>query len=370
MKKILIIYEPKTHIGLISRLLDNMKREGIDIDAFNIRYQFYHSGKHLPFLIRLFSYIPKNRLSIFLLRNLCYNIILRIIQKEYDILDIHYFSRPYVRFLKNYKKPYKLSIWGSDFYRESLSWQENKRDVYRKASVIQVETITVKRDLIAYENSLADKIYVCNFGIDILDNIESSLNQDDEKPFIPNKAGKIVVTCGYNGGSAQQHIKIFSQINKLSEGQKEKILLCVPATYGLESSYETELVNMLESLSVEYVIIKNRLSENEIAKLRIETDIVINMQISDSLSSSLLEHLFAGNVLLLGNWLPTDTYDVYGIYYRLVDENNLTLVLGDVVDNLLAEKSKCKGNYEKIKDFATWDSVRQKQLDIYRQFIV
>ena len=370
MKKILIIYEPQTHIELISRLLDNMKSEGLHIDAFNLRYQFFHSKRKMPLLVRLLSSIPKNRTTIFILRNLCYKLILKAVQKDYDVLDIHFFSRPYVRFLKAYKKPYKLTIWGSDFYRENFLWNEKKRVVYKAASVIQVETITVKKDLIKYESSLSNKIMVCNFGVDILDEIEKNKNSKYINKLIPNKKNQIVVTCGYNGGIAQQHIKILDQLNKLDAEIKGKLFLCIPATYGLSSSYAEEIENVLKSMAIDYCIIKNRLSEHEIAKLRLETDVVINMQTSDSLSSSLLEHLFAGNVLLLGEWLPTDTYNNYDIYYHTVNEDNLTKKMSYVVQNLSAEKERSQGNYEKIKSFATWSSVNARQFEIYKNLTV
>ena len=313
--------------------------------------------------------IPKNRITIFILRNLLYTAVLKAVQKEYDAIDIHYFSDTYFKFLSHYKKPYKITTWGSDFYRESKDWLERKRGVYLNAKNIQVETTTVLRDMTKYEPKLQDIIRVCNFGVDILEEIDQLQSEGNKERLIKCPEGSFVVTCGYNGTTAQQHLLIFEQIKKLPDTLKKRVYLCVPATYGLTDSYEEMLKEKLKEIGVEYVIIKNRLSETDLAKLRIETDVVINMQTSDSLSSSLLQHLYAGNVLLLGEWLPTDTYNEHGIIYQQVKEKTLTDKLETALKDIVKAKKQCEGNHDKIGAFATWKSVESRQYDIYQELL-
>lgn len=369
MAKILIIYEPVSQKWLIGKLIETMQARGLDIDAFNLRYQFLHSGRKVSHLTKLVASIPKNRTTVFLLRKLLYNAILKSVQKDFDAIDVHYFSDTYVRFLKKMGKPYKITTWGSDFYRESQKCLEKKRSVYLNAKNIQVETSTVMKDMVAYEPGLKEKIRICNFGVDILNEIDQLLSRGYSEKLIKCPKDTTIVTCGYNGTIAQQHLMILEQIKNLDDDIKRRIYLCIPATYGLTDSYEADLEVKLKEIGVKYVIIKNRLSEIDLAKLRLETDVVINMQTSDSLSSSLLQHLYAGNVLLLGDWLPQDTYKEYGIHYRTVTENNLTETLAKVLRNLFLEKMEYKDNHDKIGTFATWDSVSTRQLEIYQELL-
>lgn len=369
MAKILIVYEPVSQKWLIGKLIETMQVRGLDIDAFNLRFQFFHSGRKLPLMAKMVASIPKNRMTIFLSRKLLYKAVLKSVQKEYDVIDVHYFSDTYVKFLKQFKKPYKITTWGSDFYRESQKWLERKRTVYLNAKTIQVETSTVMKDMIAYEPGLKEKIRICNFGVDILDEIDQLLSKGYSEKLIKCPPNTTIVTCGYNGTNAQQHLMILEQIKNLDDDIKRGIFLCIPATYGLTDSYELDLIDKLKQTGVKYVIIKERLSEIDLAKLRLETDVVINMQTSDSLSSSLLQHLYAGNVLLLGDWLPQDTYKEYGIHYKAVTKQNLTESLGNVLRNLFLEKMRYKNNHDKIGTFATWESVSTRQREIYQELL-
>ena len=346
-----------------------MKGKGFDIDAFNLQYQFFHSKRNLPLLIKIISLLPKNRVMMYLVRNFLFRIIINIVQKDFDVLDIHYFSKYYVDLLNKTSKPFKITVWGSDFYREIPKWLERKRDVYKKAKVIQVETITVEKDLIEYEPTLIGKVRVCNFGVDILDEIDFCSRKEDNN-LIARKDNQIVLTCGYNGSISQQHLKIFEQIGRLNNDIKKRILVCVPVTYGLTMAYEKQIRQVLNDIKVEYCLIKDRLSELDLAKLRVESDIVINIQTTDSLSSSLLQHLYAGSILLLGKWLPTETYDSYGLYYHVVETETIANQLEVVISDLQTEKYSCKQNHDIVKSFATWESVGNKQKEIYKEIFI
>src|SRR5690606_2459589 len=115
---------------------------------------------------------------------------------------------------------------------------------------------------------------------------------------------KLMVTCGYNGSKAQQHSIIINAIRGMDEGIKAKIFLVFPMTYGGDLNYLKSIQASLNGLQIPYLLISKSLSDVDVAKLRIETDITINIQISDAFSASLQEHLFAQNLLLVGDWLP------------------------------------------------------------------
>lgn len=362
-KSILIVYYPKTQYHLVDALIERMRRKDIVIDGFNFLRLSFHSGKKLPRNIRFLRWLPQNRLVLFVLRTFFFTYIIRSITQEYDIIDIHSFEKWYIPFLQKCKKPYKLTIWGSDFYKEKREWQEKKRVLYKNASIIQVETRTVKEDLMRYEPSLNNRIHVCNFGVDILNEIDKLRNSNNH-PLI-DADGKIVITCGYGGTKYQQHLKILSAISRLDNDVKKKIHLCLPVTYGLSSSYRREILNELEVLDIPFSVFEKRLSDEDMAKLRLETDIVVNIQTTDSLSASLIQHLYASNILLVGDWLSYDIYDDNSLVYFPIKVEGLTRMIEEVVSNLSLYRNKVQDNYLKIRKFATWDAVEDKQADLY-----
>lgn len=367
MKKIIIVYYPKSQYHLVDTLINRMRKKGIEIDGFCFPLMQFHSGKKLPANIKLLGKLPHNRLTLYILRTFFFTYIIRSVTKDYDIIDVHSFERWYVSFLKKCQKPFKLTIWGSDFYRENEKWQEKKRELYKKASIIQVETSSVKKDLIAYEPTLNNKIIACNFGVDILEEIDKYRDSDD-MPLLRSE-GKIVVTCGYNGTLNQQHLKILSSISKLRIEIKEKIHLCIPVTYGLTSANRNSIISQLQTMDIPYSFLENRLSDYDLAKLRLESDIVVNIQTTDSLSASLIQHLYAGSILLAGDWLPYDIYDEYSLVYYPIKEKNLTNKLEDVICNITTYKDQIKDNYLKIRKFATWEAVEDKQANIYNNLL-
>lgn len=359
----LIIYEPLSQKNLVDSLIKEMRKQTIAIDAFNLFEMRYHNSKTkglLFFIVRLLQkWIVTRKIN----KKIIYHIILKKITKGVPCVDIHYFSHDYVSFLEKYEKPYKITIWGSDFYRESLYWQEKKRSVYRRAKFIQVATEEIKNDLIQYDASLADKIVVCNFGINLLPVIDKY--KDCGENIVNNLGNKIIVTCGYNGSQGQQHIDIFKAIQALPQNIMAQIVLFVPITYGLNSQYEKEIRHSLNNISCNYYIFKEKLNECDLAKLRIQTDIVINIQITDALSASLTEHLYSGNILIAGNWLPYGTFDRHQIKYWQTSMQDLSTTIEYAINNIRTLKEECKDNHDKIKEFASWENVSKILYKIY-----
>jgi hypothetical protein len=111
------------------------------------------------------------------------------------------------------------------------------------------------------------------------------------------------------------------------------------------------------------------LSHRENAELKILTDIVVNIQITDTLSASLQEHLYAKNILLVGEWLPYKIFDENGIFYMKTSCEKLSENISYCIDNLDVLKQKTKNNYMKIKSLSSWDFVSRDWLKIYNELL-
>ena len=132
MKKIIILYYPKSQYHLVDTLINRMRKKGREIDGFCFPLMQFHSGKKLPVSIKLFGKLHHNRLILYILRTFFFTYIIRSVTKDYDIIDIHSFEKWYIPFLNECSKPYKLTIWGSDFYREKEKYQKKKEAVIQK----------------------------------------------------------------------------------------------------------------------------------------------------------------------------------------------------------------------------------------------
>lgn len=366
MKKILIVFRPTSQIHLVRKLREQMCEKGISVEAFNtVTWDFIDSDIKLPLFYRCFKSLFCVDILGKVIRKLINTTLLNTISKDYSYIDIHFFSRDYIRFVSNLKIPYKITIWGSDFYRATKTDAERKRPCYRNAEMIQVETSSVKRDFLKYEPTLSDKIRICNFGIDIIDEID----QLEESGVIKRERDKIVITCGYNGTEGQQHLLMIDSLKRLPSEYRRNIKMLIPATYGLHDYYKERIKKALSSVDFDYEIVDKHLSCLELAELRLNSDIALNIQITDTLSSSLLQHLYAGSILLVGDWLPYEVYDEEGFFYKKTNLDTITDDIVDCIDNLTAYQEMTALNRQKVRGFASWKSVSIKQLNIYRELI-
>lgn len=375
--KVLILYPYSNHDRMVEHMVHHLRLNGVNADAFNyIRFTFSKSNiiKHSHFLNSLMLLLKiKNRYLNKLIRLIVgYDKIIIKLSEKYDIIDFHVFNkvvdRPLKKIYKN--KLVKITIWGSDFYRSNKSRREEQRLIYQKCNKIQLITLDMKRSFLDYYQSFEEKIRVANFGVNMFEDIQSL----DNSSFIPlfktdNRKNKLMVVCGYNGSKGQQHITIIDALQQISQKHKNEIFLVFPMTYGADCDY-IELINdKLIDLSIEYVILQNHLRTVELAKLRLETDLVINIQLTDALSGSLQEHIYAENLLLLGDWLPYSIFDKNDIYYRKTDVENLKSNIEDCVVNIEKYRTCVKGNRDKINSIASWSVAAKNISNIYKEMM-
>ena len=362
--KILLLYQYSAHNITMDLLCENLHQNGIDADSFNVVSWRFHSinRNRQPILLRIlkpFMFIPRIRgLFILLFRQK----ILLTLSKNYSIIDIHFFSSIYDQLIsafKNDKKMVKVTLWGSDFYRSDLNRREDQRKVYKNVDIIQLATKQMLLDFLNIYPENGSKMRLAHFGNNSFELIEKFQQKIDFEGFkkelkIPND--KIVIVCGLNGSEGHQHELIFDSIYNLEEGIKKQIYLIVPMTYGGNQAYITKLKKKLATLKLSNQIIEKSLSNENLCKLRIVSDIMISIQISDAFSASVQEHIFAGGIVIVGDWLPYEIFKDYDIRYVKTEIENLTNNLNKTILNFTALKEECKKNKEKITALSAWKS--------------
>jgi hypothetical protein len=296
------------------------------------------------------------------------------ISAQYDICNIHYADKdilPSVNDIKKFSKKIICSVWGSDVYRAPEKILNKQKDYYNKIDLITFEN---NHTLEFFDNIFhlpKSKYQFFTFHLKPLELMKKfeNISRKEIKKFFNIDPDKIIITVGYSASPGAQHIRVIETLkkdNKLIE-LKNKICFFFPLTYPKNNNYLSKLKHNLNSFPFEYKLFLDFMPNEQIAYLRNASDIFIIVTVTDQLSGSLLEHLYAKSVVLAGEWLPYKVLEEKGTYFRKVSEtfSNLGTLLLDTVVNLEREVSKCIPNTDTIAQINNWDVIMKNWYDIY-----
>lgn len=373
--RVLLLYQFLNHSSLVGALADHMRPFGIDIDCLDLPTLNFLSGKKgkssiYRSLYLIWEKIGKLRrvVSVFLKTKF---IMAQL--NDYDLVDIHSYDLYYNEIIPKIKKkgkPLIIMVWGSDFYRATKEALEKKRLGFSMADIIHLESETVKEDFLKVYPEFEDKIRIVQFGLNQLDLLKEAMQErHDDVKLLPNESskGKLIVTCGYNGIESQQHLTMIDALSCLPESLRQKIYILVPFTYGWKPAYKEKVLARLKSSNMPYTLLDERLSDAHITELRIISNIVINIQVTDSFSASLQEHMMAGSVMIVGDWLPYKVFDDAGIFLIKTTLEGLRDKIEDVMTHYEMYKEKSMANKENVYNLSSWKGVTQKWVSIYTE---
>ena len=298
---------------------------------------------------------------------------LRAIKKENpDIVHVHY-AYPYILkilpYLSNDIKTI-ITYWGSDLLRVDDKKLMSFKKAVMKADKLVTMTSDLKTELIRiYGDSVSKKISVIDMGISAFDSIDEKREDipGAKKRFVgEDNCKKSVVTIGYNAGKGQQHLKVLSALSKMPQPQKDNLILLLPLTYQREDTdYLDEIMKSVASTQIDAICLANFMDNEQIADLCLCTDIFINAQITDALSSSMLEHIYANSIVINGDWLKYGFLNEMGIdcltFSRFSDLPDL---LRRIIEHELVLKDS-RDNAAKLKQHCSWDASRDKWNMLY-----
>lgn len=382
MRILLLHPNDPNQMFLMKSVCKHLNDVGVYMDMLNIttkefnspqrgKFQFGVVDKFYKFLMR----IPKVRVLV--KKYFPYNRFLCLwIARNYDILDIQsVFVYDFLTIANICHKKgmrIKTHIWGSDLFRETIDQRIWHDEIYKHSDKIQVSTENAVSYFKKIYSQYADKLIRIPYGLDQFDLLDKMLEDSssiDVSFFDKQTDGKMIVTCGYNGRKEQQHMLILEAIEKLPIELKQKIFLFFPMTYLLEEEYYHQINEKLKTLQIPYQIQRERLSLNQNLSMRIKTDIVVNIQTTDGLAASLQEHLYCGNVLLAGDWLPYDIYLDNGIYYCKTSIENLSYNLQSVIENYPVYQQRCWNNRKALYNLTSWTAVAPQWKTMYEKMM-
>lgn len=365
--RVLLVYSYYHHHLMVERLASIMAGYGISIEL--LCTDNYITTLRSPglWLMRHAGPLGNTRL----VHRLFERCIFPALVRRFDLVDFHVFTSsrlPLMRACKSKGIPFDITPWGTDVLRSSREYLDEQAEGFDACRYIK--SALSLQDVIseAYGGKYDAKIrtvYWGQTGFEVIDSIGPYALGRFRKS-LPLEEGDITVCCGYNAFIAQQHVPILKALGTLPESLRQRIFLLVPMTYPPDPKYVEEVKSVAEKSGLRHKVYDRYMTAEDVAAMRIATDVVVNMQITDAFSGSLQGHLYAGGVLVIGEWLNYPMLDAIGTYYIKTNFDTLADVLQDVLTKLPEYKRRCRGNREKISGLTSWPAVAPAWADSYK----
>lgn len=380
MKKILLIYPYYNQLNLIKNFSSRISDRGFQIDCIcyaNLA-DVRHSNIHWPLLIKVLFIVLDTTRNTFLgkcisavVERYLKNSIIRRLILNYDLIDFHAYTtayNPLMKFCVKNHIPFDITNWGSDVMRASQKSLELQRYGYEHCRCINsAESLHIERhhQFMDDFHSKERVIYFGNSDFEDIDKLEEKTVQNIKVRLCGQNANKMIIVCGYNGSSHQNHIEMIESINVLSKQKKDNIHIVLPMTYGSTADYLNEIQSKLNQSGLSYTILNTYLSTEDNAALRRFADIVVNIQDTDALAGSLMDHLYCGNVCIFGEWLNYIPYDRNHVFYLKTSRQALSEKIDYAIEHYWELKEMCVNNHDILKENFSWDNIIDKWTEVY-----
>lgn len=275
--------------------------------------------------------------------------------------------------LKRKAKYWFNSVGGSDLYRFSnqILTRTLQKRIIRYSDWISSENIQTREYFYRVYGQKFRRIEhsICRFGVDIIDYIK----QFKQSGNIPKTISlefpdeKIIVLCGTNASENHQHFAMIDAISKMNREQRNKCHFVFPMTYpGGKESYIKKVEERISQITDSFTILTRYMNVCEMAELSMHTDIMLHVQTTDQLSSAMISHMYNGNIVIAGEWLPYGTLQEEGVFFLKVNKiAELTFKIGEVIENFDYYKEKCFGNEKAVYRLSSWEMASAKWMEIY-----
>jgi hypothetical protein len=269
-----------------------------------------------------------------------------------------------------------LTFWGREYANFRILFSQ-KIYKYRLDKLVNsvdyiVNSETFIKDIFSkLYPKFPGKCLVGHLGSASIDFIYDMLSNNAELD-IKNKLGidsrKYSVLIGYSGKPLHQHLKIIEELEKI-DLLKNRIHLLVPMTRGGSKEYIDKVESNLIKSGFTYTLLKNRfLSDEEIAELRVVTDVVLQLSTTDGLSRSILECLCAKSLMIYGEWLNYDSSlddnKLWAVKVSSINEAVMTLC--DIISRYNDYLPYLENNSNNGKEQNSWSFRINNWVDAYK----
>jgi len=300
------------------------------------------------------------------------SIMILLFHPKYDIIHIHFANPLLYYFLSLFRLKscrIMVSLYGSDFYKLSPKQYRHQAAIYRHAEEITFTSHQMGADFLKQFNALHHKITICRFGLSILEEIErvkAAHVQVKTRMGLPDN--RIILCIGHSANIREQHVEIITRLKKLPDSIKDRMFAILPFTYNSFTSLFEKVDHSMKSSGIQYKILTDRLSDHDVAAMRLSSDIMLNLPSTDQMTAAMLETLYAGGMVITGTWLPYDKLDAAQVSYIKIQEmDELPGILEEVFNQLSMKKPVVDGfhNKEVIGALFDWKDCIQDWVQLY-----
>jgi len=209
-------------------------------------------------------------------------------------------------------------------------------------------------------------------GYDDINAVIKKCSKDQCKEYFGVPAEKTTISIGYNARKEQQHIQVLTELMAAPREIWKETVFVFPLTYATASDNKSELINslveLLNVMQIDHIILDSFLTDEEIAMLRVSTDIFIHAQTTDAFSASVQEFVFAGTTVLSPTWIKYDetVKQCAANFLEYSSLNELPLLLNNLLG---AERSTVLADTNGLYELFSWDSVKESWQELYRALL-
>lgn len=300
----------------------------------------------------------------------------------FDDIHFHYIDERFLKVCKLFsfgKSKLIFSFWGGDLLRNirkksSIKYLKKWLNHVQEVTVMDHHSKIVFNEL--FGGDFENKLRVLDFGnamIDLIDAEDNLIGKEEAKQIFGLPKGKTVVHIGYNGRIEQQHLQLIDALNGLDSKQKEKMFIVLHYGYGIggEEISEREYIEctkkLIERVGIDYKIIFDYMSGEKLAAFRLTCDIFLYGQLTDAVSASVIESIYAGALFINPNWLDYSYFREKGVLF--VEYNSFDeipqiiseyLIKGALSDNEIIR------NRTAIRSIKSWEQLAPRWLSLYQ----
>ena len=301
-----------------------------------------------------------------------YRSLLSDVPGDYDAVHVFYLSAIWGALsdaLASKGRRLVVSLFGSDVYRASGFLKPLQSRLLKRAEKITAsnqDTLDAAHRTYSFAE---DSCAIVRFGLRPLEHIERLRALGDRsihKHAMAIPEDRVVIAAGYNASPHQHHAEIIDALGALPSDLRARLFVVVPMTMGGTPEYKAGVRAMLEGKGLEHRVFADLLTDEDIARFRLATDIMIQVQPTDQLAGAMQEHLFAGSVVITGSWLPYGVLREAGVrFWTVNDRSELTTAVKACIQELSTRQTISLGNAAPIGALSSWSHTAPQWSALY-----
>lgn len=275
---------------------------------------------------RLIIRIPRLRMLL-VKKKTCEMVDKLLFENKYDLLNmqvVHDYAELIINICQKHYVKTLLSPFGSEVLRINNRQKRHLRGAFEKATYVATRENSSFSDVLINTYGV-DKSKFVSFGagsetISYIKKIKCKQSRIQMSSELGIPVSNYNICCGYNAQKAQRHKDIIQALAINRDSLPLGYQILVPLTYGDSKKQIYEELKMLsEELSLNIVFLRDYMSAEKVAFLRLITDLFIHVQTTDAANASLQEFLLAGATCINGKWLSYPYLESEGYPYYLCD---------------------------------------------------